>query len=774
MKSNRGCVALVVGLALISPINVWAQNDSSGERPKIGLVLAGGGAKGAAHVGVIKVLEELGVPIDYIAGTSMGAIVGGLYASGMSADELANAIRSIDWDDIFNDKPIRKDRDFRRKLDDEGFLIRYKLGFNDGAFTFPRGAIDGQKLNLVLRELSKRAIGIHDFDKLPIPFRAVAADIETGEPVAIGSGDLAKAMRASMAVSGIFPPVEIEGRLLVDGGLAKNLPMDVARKMGADILIVVNFPDQFRKRKELNSAVALVLQSLDLLIAQNSRLQLKTLRSDDILIVPALGDIGATSFDRAADAIPIGEKAARSFSSRLSKRIVPGMGRSGLVTSKLISNSITSGTKAARSQAPRLHGLSQSTRGTRPSGTQVDIKPIEETTLDFIRIENNSRLSDELISSRLSIKLGDKLDFDKLERDMAVIFGLDYFETVDYQVVIENDKTGIVVTATEKASGLDSFRFGLNLENDFDGDSSYNVSVRYQKEGINELGGELILQANVGEDLGAGVAFLQPLDPATRYFLTPAFTYSARDVPIFSNGSKTAEFRVSTAAFEFLVARQLANWGALSLGINRGWGWRDLNTGTTAPQEDDFDIGEVFGRVNYDTFDNLHFPNKGTRAAIEFRRSDDIFGGGEDFYSGKGRLALARTWSKNTVLGSFETGMTFDGTAPAQNLFLLGGFLNLSGFLADELSGQDFGVGRLVFYRNIGARPGSFGVTVYVGASLEAGNVWQDTDDMAIDDLIVAGSIFLGLDTPIGPLYVAYGHAEGGNNSAYLFLGQTF
>jgi NTE family protein len=588
-------------------------------------------------------------------------------------------------------------------------------------------------------------------------------------------------MRASMAVSGIFPPVEIDGRLLVDGGLANNLPMDVARKMGADILIVVNFPDQFKKRKELNSAVAIVLQSLDLLIAQNSRLQLKTLRPEDVLIVPALGEIGAASFDRAADAIPLGEKAARSLSSRLRGLLIPALGQRGVESSQRISGAVSSGTNAARAQASRLRGLSQPGNASRSRGRVATTRSFEETVLDFVRIENKSRLSDEIISSRLSVKPGDKLDFDKLERDMAVIFGLDYFETVEYQVVIENDKTGIVVTASEKTSGLGSFRFGLNLENDFDGDSAYNVGVRYQKEAINDLGGELIIQVNVGEDLGAGIAFLQPLDAATRYFVTPAFRYAARDVPVFTGGSRTAEYRVSTAEFELVAARQLGNWGALSLGINRGVGWRDLNIGTASPRDDNFDIGEVFGRFNYDTFDNLNFPNKGARAKLELRRSDSIFGGDEDFYSASGQFTIARTWDKNTLLGGVEAGVTFDGTAPTQNLFPLGGFINLSGFMADELSGQDVAIGRLVYYRNIGSQPGSFGVPpgsfgvpVYIGGSLEAGNVWQDRDDMAFDDLLLAGSLFVGLDTPLGPFYLAYGHAEGGNNSAYLFLGQTF
>ncbi len=737
MRFHLSAIAITFALAFGSSAEVSAQQGVPHARPKIGLILSGGGAKGASHVGVIKVLEELGVPIDYIAGTSMGAIVGGLYASGMNANELADAIRSIDWDDIFNDKPKREDRDFRRKLDDEGFLVRYKLGFKDGAFQFPRSAIDGQKLHFALRKLAKRAIGIENFDRLPIPFRAVAADIETGDAVVMGSGDLVNAMRASMAVSGVFPPVEIGGRLLVDGGLANNVPIDVGRRMGADILIVVGFPEQLKKRKDLNSVVSIVLQSLDLLIIQNSRLQLKTLRPEDIYIVPALGDIGAASFDRAADAIAVGESAARAISSKL-KALASG-------------------------------------QGTMQLSVQPPQQPQPEAiTVDFVRIDNRSRLSDDLIKSRLTIKPGDKLDFDQLEHDLADIYGLDYYESVEYQVVMEGDKTGIEVIAKEKSQGLDSIRFGLSLETNFEGDSAYNLSVRYQKEGINELGGELILQAIAGEDLGALVGFLQPLDPATRYYITPSFQYLARDVSTFANGSREAEFRVKTAIFRMILARQLANWGAVSAGLERGWGWSDVEVGTPVQREDDFGIGAFMTRFNYDTFDNLNFPNRGTKAFAEFKRSIGALGADDTFNAVTAEVGNARTWDKNTILVGASTGITFNGTAPTQSLFLLGGFSNLSGFETDELSGQDFALGRVVYYRNIGARPGSFGVPVYLGASLEAGNVWQDRSDMAFNDLLLAGSLFIGLDTPLGPIYLAYGQAEGGRNSAYLFLGQLF
>ena len=173
MKMGFAVVTWMIVFGFLGSAQASSHKGKDSTRPKVGLVLAGGGAKGASHVGVIKVLEELGVPIDYIAGTSMGAVVGGLYASGMNAAELEEAVKSIDWEDIFQDKPARENRDFRRKLDDEGSLVRYKLGFKDGEFQLPRGVILGQKLNFTLRSLARRAIDVDDFDKLSIPFRAV-------------------------------------------------------------------------------------------------------------------------------------------------------------------------------------------------------------------------------------------------------------------------------------------------------------------------------------------------------------------------------------------------------------------------------------------------------------------------------------------------------------------------------------------------------------------------------------------------------------------------
>src|SRR5580693_1329575 len=217
-------------------------------RPRICLVLSGGGARGMAHIGVLKVLEDMRIPIDCIAGTSMGAIVGGLYASGMTAREIDATMRSLDWQEAFRDAPPRRDLAFRRKQDDRNFLVRLPLGLKHGQILLPKGFIQGQKLQETLRQLTLQFNDSTDFDRLPTAFRAVATDLESGAAVLLDKGDLAIAMRASISAPGVFAPVDYQGRLLVDGGLAENLPVNVARDMNADVLIVsdVSFPLQDR------------------------------------------------------------------------------------------------------------------------------------------------------------------------------------------------------------------------------------------------------------------------------------------------------------------------------------------------------------------------------------------------------------------------------------------------------------------------------------------------------------------------------------------------
>ena len=286
-------VGMVIATVVATAVDINATTPVPEKQPRIGLVLSGGGARGMAHVGVIQVLEEMKIPIHCVAGTSMGAIVGGLYAAGMSPAEMEKFVTSMEWNEAFKDKPPPSELSFRRKQEAADYLINFDLGYKDGKFAIPKGLLQGQNLNLILKSLLFHTETIDDFNKLNIPFRAVATDIETGDAVIMGKGDLVKAIRASMSIPGVFAPVEIDGKILVDGGVANNLPIDVARQMGADVVIAVDISTKLSTRKQLTSSVEITAQLTSIMIQRNTAEQIKTLGEEDILIQPELGDLGS-------------------------------------------------------------------------------------------------------------------------------------------------------------------------------------------------------------------------------------------------------------------------------------------------------------------------------------------------------------------------------------------------------------------------------------------------------------------------------------------------
>jgi len=304
---------LAVLLALPA-LNVDAQGlqaetaPLASSRPRICLVLSGGGARGVAHVGVLQVLTDLRVPVHCIAGTSMGAIVGASHASGMGTDEMLAEMAQITSERLFNDKPPRSDQPRRIKADDSLPLASPELGLNQGKLSLPKGVVNGVALEGELRRLVKVRDARH-FDQLPIPFRAVATSLGDGQMVIFDRGLLATAMRASMAVPGLIAPLKVNDRLLIDGGLVRNLPIDVARQMGADVIIAVNLGTPLLRPEQIEGLQGVSMQTLGILTEQNVRQSLQQLRPQDVLIEPALGDFSAADFDNLAKAVPLGEAA---------------------------------------------------------------------------------------------------------------------------------------------------------------------------------------------------------------------------------------------------------------------------------------------------------------------------------------------------------------------------------------------------------------------------------------------------------------------------------
>src|SRR5688572_26611276 len=309
-------------LACAAALHLHAQAPAP-PRPRVGLVLSGGGARGLAHIGVLKVLREERVPVDFIVATSMGSIVGGAYAAGQTPDAMHALVRDADWSRIFSDRAPREDLSFRRKEDDLRLIGRTELGLKRDGVTLPRGALGSQNLEEFLRGISKHASDARTLNDLPILFRAVATDLVTAEQVVLADVPLTVAMRASMSIPGAFAPAQVEGRLLGDGGLVRNLPVEVAREMGADIIIAVNVGTPLLPRDTLASALGVAQQMINILTEQNVEISLSKLRPGDVLISPDLAGVSFIDFQRGDELVAIGERAGRAAADRLAALALP-------------------------------------------------------------------------------------------------------------------------------------------------------------------------------------------------------------------------------------------------------------------------------------------------------------------------------------------------------------------------------------------------------------------------------------------------------------------
>lgn len=707
-------------------------------RPRVGLVLSGGGARGAAHVGVLKVLDEMRVPIDAIAGTSMGAIVGGLYASGMSGLEIERLLRSLNWQDAFQDRPPREELGFRRKQDDRNFLVRYALGVTDQGFVLPRGLIQGQKLEQLLRQATLGVAEIQDFDELPIPFRALATDLETGELVLMDSGDLVSAMRASMSAPGVFAPVQRDDRLLVDGGLVENLPVDTARSMGVDVLIVVDVSFPLYAREELTSPLEVTNQAFAILIRSRTLEQRGKLTSADILIDPPLGRFTSADFGRVPQAIRAGEQGALEAKAAL--------------TDLALSQQEWQAYVAARK--PRS---------------------VESRTIDFVRTDERSREYEALVQATMNDLIGRAFDKDVIGRRLSSLYALDRFESIDYALVQEDGRSGLELDLRRKSWGPNYVRVGLNLEDDFEGNSRYNAAIRFIVTELNGLGGEWLTDLQIGENPRFFTEFYQPLSLASRYFIAPQLNLEERSVFSLQDRDRTAEYRVRSAYGGIDVGRELSNWGEIRVGVRRGTERSRILIGDPKLPTDDFERGGVFARFSYDKLDSIFFPRHGQQFEFQWRGERTGFGADEDFDTFETTWLVARSFDRHTLIFWTDAGTTDDSPLTPESFFSLGGFFNLSGLPPGYLAGPHYGIARLLYYKRVGrGGSGVLDLPAYAGLSLEAGNTWLDRSDMSVDDLRTNGSLFFGVDTPLGPVYLATGFDEDGDKAFYLFLGRTF
>ena len=713
-------------------------NQAAAARPRVGLVLSGGGARGAAHIGVLKMLDRLHVPVDVIAGTSMGAVVGGLYASGMSGEQIEQAMATLDWQAAFRDRPPRTELNYRRKEEDRQYLVNLPVGLQGKRLVIPKGLVQGQMLTATLRQLTLPVARITNFDQLPSRFRAVATNLETGSARIIGDGDLTTAMRASMSVPGLFAPVEYRNELLVDGGLADILPIDVARSMGVDILIVVDAGFPLQPRKSLNSLPAITNQMLSILLRKDIERDLATLGPNDIVVRPQLGDFSSYDFPETMKIVDAGEAAAQAVGTRL----------------------------AALALSDEAYARYQQARSEARTGLPK---------VEFVRVEPDSQRYQRPIEDMFAQFQGRTVDPEALKDEVGALYGRGDLEMLDYRLVQDPlGQFGLDFSARRNSWGPNYLRFGVALEDDFKGQTIFNAAARLDITEFNSLGAEWVWNMQVGTAPLLATELWLPLSNVTRYFVAPHADVEAHDVAQVVNDRQVGEFRVSSVDYGLDFGREFGNWGEMRVGALESRGSSYVILGPSAP-ESTFDVTEYFVRFGYDSLNSANFPRTGQ--ALMAQVSGESSGGGEqgtDLFTLDWRAA--HSWARNTVVAWVTAGSTIGGSdTNVRDFFPLGGFLNLSGVPAETLAGPQYAIGRLIYLRKVGnGGEGILDVPAYVGTSFEVGNVWTERRDISFGSTRKDFSLFFGADTYIGPAYLAVGYDETGSTAFYVFLGRSF
>ncbi len=711
--------------------------DEPRSRPRIGLVLGGGGAKGAAHIGVIKVLEELRIPVDCIAGTSMGSIVGAAYATGMSASQLEQIITAVDWKNILATAP-REDIPLQRKRLDFAFTNGLEVGIKDGDLVLPGGLVPTHQVEAMFRRILAGAGKVSEFDRLPIPFRAVATNLENGQMHVFDHGDLAVAMRASMAVPGAFAPVESEGKLLVDGMLVRNLPVDVARQVCADVVIAVPVSNPAISRDRLGLLTSVIGQAMNIAVEANEKAQLATLGPRDVNIPVILQNVSSSDFAKVPEAIPIGEAAAREARASLSRYSLP----------------------------PDQYAAWRAGLG--------EVTALPKVKIDEVRMAGFKVTNPEVMRTFVQTQPGELYDPERADADSTRIAARGDFTAVAPALTEEAGLNVLTYRAVEKPWGPDYLLFDLNLSTDLQGKTGWGIRVDYEKRWLNALGGELRTTFQLGSPNVLSAEFYQPLDVQQRFFVAPSAFARQKLYSFFSGDEAVGELDELRYGVRLEAGATLGTSGEARLGLVFGRVHEDVSVGLpwfTDPGESA--VGALRLGLRHDSLDKRTFPSRGTTALFGAEASDTGLGADRDYRRASLEAGHVMTFGPNVLTLGLRGGTSFDTNVPYYDQFKLGGLFKFSGYKMDQLVGREYALASVQYRHRLGYLMETLGSDTWGGFSLETGNVYQRADGTPASGVMSGGSIYVGVNSRLGPVYLGYGRFEGGRHAVYLYIGSS-
>ena len=707
------------------------------QRPRVGLVLGGGGAMGAAHIGVLKVLEELRVPVDCIAGTSMGALVGGAYAAGLDAGAAEKFIGDIDWYAVFGQEQVRTYQPIQVKRENQSVSNKLEFGLKRDGLVLPGGLVETQQIESLLREMVASQSEVRDFDRLPIPFRAVATDLVTGRMVVFDSGELPVALRASMSVPGAFAAVEQDGMLLVDGGISRNLPVDVARDTCADVVIAVAVDGPPPDIQALRSAAGTIGRMVDLITENNEQASLDSLGPNDIGLTIVLDDVTSADFQLSAAAVRHGEATARAAAASLSRYAVSD--------------------DEYRAWRTELRG--------QPAATSARL-------IAAVRFEGVGPDTEAYLASMVRSRPGDVINQRRIADDALRIYATGLYESVDHR--IEETPLGTVVAFAPrpKSWGPTFVAFDYGIESSFAGDTQFMASGMLRHVFPDAAGREWRAFAQVGRELVLATDLRQPLGRTRRAFVLPRLGYFRELEDYYTASELTARYRHDSVEANLNFGAELGVWGEVQAGIYRRSDSFELDIGVPeVPNYTGLDDAGYSFAFERDTRDSDVWPTRGSRQRIEYQSAEPGLGADLTYQTALVEWNGSALFGKGLLLLDVAAGTDFESGAPPHQQFRLGGPGALSGIDSGRLRGADFAYLRLGLARRLTDVSPLLGMTLFAGAALEAGNTWRRPDGTTGSGLDLGGQLFVGGRTPFGPVSVDVGYLATGEFAAFLRLG---
>jgi len=727
--------AFLALLALATPAFANEGVSSEHQRPTIGIALGGGGARGLAHVGVLLRLDELRIPVDRVAGTSMGAVVGAMFALGFTPQEIEQDVLDVDWRQLMTDRPDRRQLSFRRKTDDRDNIWPFEVGLTSTGLALQRSLLAGQRLSHALKAPGLYTAGYTGFDSLPIPYRAVATDLVTGEAVILDQGNLMRAVRASMAAPGAFPPERIDDRELVDGYLRTMVPVECARDMGSDKVIAVHVgwapgdtPDSTKW-----DLPGIILQSNYLLTWSNV---VPELAAADVVMNVSLPDVQLIDFSQTEHAIAAGRAAVDAHLDVL----LP------LALSEAEYARWRVGVGRWRTESP---------------------------VISAIRLENPTMVSDRTIADLFTQVAGDTLDFKALSRGLDEVYSLGVFESVDFSLEQDGPASALVIEPVAKPTLPWILRFGASYRMNYQNRGQLQFLTRLVRYEINSLGAELRTDLALGSTYGLTCEFYQPLEHSRTLFVAPAVAFKSHRESIYDGTYRTSEYRADTWGGRLDLGLNLGRVAELRGGVGLGRASAENRAGVQQSPTRHDDVGSLTFSLGFDLLDHFAIPRDGIAGSIHAWLARPELGDDLDYSRYWGHLVGATTAGEWTIHYRAQAGGS-EGQMPYYREFRLGGLRDLTGIIDGSLRGGAFGMAGAGVLKHVAGLNLPYATQWYVGGWIDAGNTWEKTEDARLHDLYLGGALTLLLETAMGPAEVGYGYSSTGRGTFYLQAGIHF